>query len=113
MATKPYPPIEETPSVAKEPAVAYQAGMTNRMSNYVPTPYEMEVLRRSEEDYKAGRIYTEEEMDEMVAEWLRPHTMEEINEICDEAEADDEAGDLLSCDFVHAEMERLNPWLCK
>ena len=24
MATKPYPPIEETPSMAKEPAVAYQ-----------------------------------------------------------------------------------------
>ena len=51
MATKPYPQIEETPGVANEPAVAYQAGMTDRISNYVPTPYEMEVLRRSEEDY--------------------------------------------------------------
>lgn len=46
-------------------------------------------------------------------EWLRPYTFDEINAICNEAEADDEADKLLSCDFVHAEMERLNPWLCK
>ena len=108
MATKPYPPIEETPSVAQEPVVAYQAE-----SKYIPSPYVMESLRRAEDDYKAGRVYTEEEMDKMVEEWLRPHTMEEINAICDEAEADDEADRLLTCDYVHAEMERLNPWLCK
>ena len=108
MATKPYPQIEETTSVAKEPVVAYQSEST-----YTPTPYIMESLRRAEEDYKAGRVYTEEEMDKMVEEWLRPHTLEEIQAICDEAEADDEAGNLLSSDFVHAEMERLNPWLCK
>ena len=46
----------------------------------------------------------------MVAEWLRPYTMGELHAICDEAEADDEADRLLSSEFVHAEMERLNPW---
>ena len=105
MATKPYPQIEETPGVANEPAVAYQAE-----SMHIPHPYVMESLRRSEEDYKAGRTYSQEEVDKMVEEWLRPHTMEEIQAICDEAEADDEADRLLSSEFVHAEMERLNPW---
>ena len=108
MATKPYPQIEETPCMANEPAVAYQAE-----SKHIPNPYVMESLRRAEEDYKAGRTYSQEEVDKMVEEWLRPHTMQEIQAICEEAEADDEADRLLSSDFVHAEMERLNPWLCK
>ena len=70
MATKPYRQIEETPVVDNEPAVAYQAEMNNRLSSHVPTPYEMEVLRRSEEDYKAGRVYTQEEVDKMLEQWL-------------------------------------------
>lgn len=112
MATKPYPPIEETPSVAQEPAVAYQAG--NQMANvYQVTDAEHESIMRAKEQYARREFCTESEMDKMVAEWLRPHTMEEINAICDEAEADDEADRLLTCDYVHAEMERLNPWLCK
>ena len=106
MATKPYLQIEETPCVANEPMVAYQPEST-----YTPAPYIMESLRRAEEDYKAGRTYTQEEVDEMLEKWLRPHTLEEIQAICDEAEADDEADRLLSSDFVHEEMERLNPWL--
>ena len=52
-----------------------------------------------------------EETPDVVYEWLRPHTMEEIQAICEEAEADDESGTLLSSDFVHAEMELRNPWL--
>ena len=52
-----------------------------------------------------------EETPDVVYEWLRPHTMEEIQAICEEAEADDEADTLLSSDFVHAEMERRYPWL--
>ena len=48
-----------------------------------------------------------------IEEWLRSHTIEEINAICNEAKADDEADRLSICDFVHAEMERLNPWLYK
>jgi len=104
MATKPYPPIEETPSVAKE---------NHPNSIYKPTPYEMESIRRAEEDYKAGRVYTQEEVDKMVAQWLGPLTDEEIDEIFGEAEADDEADRLLSSDSVYDEMERLNPWLNK
>ena len=69
MKTKPYPQIEEKPIVANEPAVAY--GMTSScVSICSPTPYEMEILRRSEEDSKAGRVYTQEEVDKMVEEWL-------------------------------------------
>ena len=65
MATKPYPQIEEAPGVANEPAVAYQAE-----SMHIPNPYVMESLRRAEEDYKAGRVYTEEEMDKFLEKWL-------------------------------------------
>ena len=59
MATKPYHQKEETPSVESESIVAYQ-----------PTPYAMEILRQSEEDYKAGRVYTEEEVDMIVEKWV-------------------------------------------
>lgn len=52
-----------------------------------------------------------EETPDVVYEWLHPHTMEEIQAICEEAEADDEADTLLSSDFVQAEMELRNPWL--
>ena len=65
MATKPYPQIEENPGIANEPAVAYQAE-----SMHIPNPYVMESLRRAEEDYKAGRVYTEEEMDKFLEKWL-------------------------------------------
>ena len=70
MATKPYPQTEETPCVANEPAVAYQSGTATIMSNHIPTAYELEVLHRSEEDYKAGRVYTQEEVDKMLEQWL-------------------------------------------
>lgn len=52
-----------------------------------------------------------EETLDVVYEWLRPHTMEEIQAICNEAEADDKADTLLSSDLVHAEMGRRNLWL--
>ena len=106
MATKPNTQLEGTPYVANEPIEEYQTE-----SKYVLTPYVLESLRRSEEDYKAGRVYKQKEVDEMLEKWLRPHTMDEIHAICEEALADDEADRLLSSDFVHEEMERLNPWL--
>ena len=65
MAKKTYPQIEETPNVVQETVVAYQAE-----SKHKPTPYVMESLRRAEEDYKAGRVYTEEEMDKFLEKWL-------------------------------------------
>lgn len=106
MATKPNTQPEGTPCVANEPKVEYQTE-----SKYILTPYVMESLRRSEEDYKAGRTYTQEEVDEMLEKWLRPHTMDKIHAIYEEALTDDEADRLLSSDFVHEEMGRLNPWL--
>lgn len=112
MATKPYPPIEETPCVAKEPVVAYQAG-SNVMNVYQVTDTERESIMRAKEQYAHGEFCTENEMDKMVAEWLRPHTMEEINAICDEAEADDEADRLLDSKQVFSMMESKYPWLCK
>ena len=35
-----------------------------------PTSYEMEIIRRSEEDIKAGRLYTQEEANKMMEQWL-------------------------------------------
>ena len=66
MKTKPYPQIEEKPLVLEEPAVAYGSATQSCASLYQPTPYEMEVLRRSEEDSKAGRVYTQEEVDKLL-----------------------------------------------
>ena len=71
MATKPYPQIEEKPVVANEPAVAYGSAAVSSVSLMRrPTPYEMEILRRSEEDSKAGRVYTQEEVDKILERWL-------------------------------------------
>ena len=112
MATKPYPQKEETTNVVQEPVVAYQAG--NHIANvYQVTDAERESIMRAKEQYARGEFCTESEMDNLVAEWLCPHTKEEINAICDEAEAYDEADRLLTSDYVYTEMECLNPWLCK
>jgi len=56
---------------------------------------------------------TDEEMDRMAKEWLRPFTMEEIHQRMDEAEAEIEAGEVMTSEEVFAEMERKYPWLCK
>lgn len=56
---------------------------------------------------------TEEEMDRMAEEWLRPFTMEELHRRMDEAEAEIEAGEVMTSEEVFAEMERKYPWLCK
>ena len=112
MATKPYPQIEETPCVANEPAVSYQAS-SNVMNVYQMADAERESIMRAKGQFARGEFCTESEMDKMVAEWLRPHTLEEIHAICDEAEADDEADRLLGCEEVFATMESKFPWLCK
>ena len=112
MATKPYPQIEETPCVANEPAVAYQSS-SNVMNVYPVTDGECESMMRAKEQFAHGEFCAESEMDKMVAEWLRPHTLEEMHAICDEAEADDEADRLLGCEQVFATIESKYPWLCK
>lgn len=86
MKTKPYPPYEEQPMVAGEPAAAYQRtdpatyrashsskrGYTQEdVPQYQLTPYQIEVLQRSEEDSKAGRVHSQEEVDKMLERWLK------------------------------------------
>ena len=70
MKTKPYPKIEEKPVVANESAVAYSSAASVFSVKHKPTPYEMEILRRSEEDSNAGRVYTQEEVDKLLERWL-------------------------------------------
>ena len=36
----------------------------------VPTEYEREIIMRSEKDYEEGRLYTQEEVDKQVRQWL-------------------------------------------
>lgn len=69
MAIKPYPEIEETPCVAKEPSVAYQPS-SNVVSAYPVTDVEHDSIMRAKEQFTRGEFYTESEMDKMVAEWL-------------------------------------------
>ena len=68
---KTYPPREEEPMVASEPAVAYGGAAMPCASLYQPTPYELEVIMQSKKEFKEGRFYTQEEVDKMVEEWLR------------------------------------------
>lgn len=71
---KPYEfePID-TP-IASEPAMPTYGRTANITTEnqrlHHPTPYEMEIIRRSEEDIKAGRLYTQEEANKMMEQWL-------------------------------------------
>lgn len=69
MAIKKYKPQENEIPQANESVVAYQR-MTSDISLYNPTEYEREILMRSEKDYEEGRLYTQEEVDKQVKEWL-------------------------------------------
>ncbi len=53
----------------------------------------------------------EEEMGRMAEEWLRPFTMEELHQRMDEAEAEIEAGEVMTNEEANAEIRRLLPWL--
>ena len=55
---------------ASEPMLEYGCTYVANTPLHHPTPSEMEVLRASEADIKAGRLYTQEEVDKMVEEWL-------------------------------------------
>ena len=60
MAAKSYKPIESSVTKAEEPAVAYQQVI------YTPTDSEQKLIMRAEQDIKAGRIYTQAQVDKMV-----------------------------------------------
>lgn len=44
-------------------------------------------------------------------EQLNPYTMEELNARIDEAEAEIEAGEVLTCEEANAEVRKALPWL--
>lgn len=69
MATKPYKPQESEPQQVNEPVVAYQQQVSNT-NLYEPTEFERKIILNSENDYREGRIYTQEEVDKMMKEWL-------------------------------------------
>lgn len=60
MAAKSYKPIESSGTKAEEPAVAYQQAI------YTPMDSEQKLLMRAEQDRKAGRIYTQAQVDKIV-----------------------------------------------
>lgn len=63
----------DTP-IASEPAMPIYGHTATATAeshhSHHPTPYEMEIIRRSEEDIKAGYLYTQEEADKMIEQWL-------------------------------------------
>lgn len=97
MKTKPYPQMEEQPIVAAEPVAVYQH--TDPATYRTSHPSECD--------------YTQEEVDEMAEERLRPFTMEQLHQWMDEAEAEIEAGEVMTSEEVFAYMESKYPWLCK
>ena len=60
MATKSYKPIETTGTKAEGPVVAYQ------QTAYTLTDSEQKLIMRAEQDRKAGRIYTQAQVDKIV-----------------------------------------------
>lgn len=69
MAIKKYKPQESEMSQVNEPIAAYQR-TTSDTGLYNPTEYERGILMRSEKDYEEGRLYTQEEVDKKVEQWL-------------------------------------------
>ena len=69
MKTKPYSQIEENPTTANEPAVAYGNVATAGINVCQVTDAERDSILRAKEQYVRGEYYTESEMDKMVAEY--------------------------------------------
>ena len=59
MVTNSYKSIESSGTKAEEPAVAYQQAV------YTLTDSEQKLIMRAEQDIKAGRIYTQAQVDKM------------------------------------------------
>ena len=83
MATKPYPPIEETPAVVNEPAVAYQR---TDPSAYHGIASGEPISPNNEEMFEA---FMNADFSEL-GDGFRPFTMAELNRWMDEVEAEDE-----------------------
>lgn len=69
MTAKYEPQENERSEQVNEPIAAYQRTASDA-SLYIPTEYEREIIMRSEKDYEEGRLYTQEEVDKQVKQWL-------------------------------------------
>lgn len=69
MARKPYKPQDSEGQQVNESAAAYQQRIVET-NLYEPTEYERKIIMSSEKDYREGRIYTQEEVDKLVRQWL-------------------------------------------
>ena len=83
MATKPYKPQESESQQVSEPATVYQRTLPGEQSTlrdednlsasshvYQVNDAERTSIMRAKEQYARGEYYTQEEMDQIVAEWL-------------------------------------------
>lgn len=70
MATKKYKQQESEPSQVNEPAEAYQKVRTMSAESCALSEYEREIIMRSERDIAEGRVYSQEEVDKMIDQWL-------------------------------------------
>ena len=57
------------PEQVNESVASYQRVISD-VNLYVPTEYEREIIMRSEKDYEEGRLYTQEEVNKQVKQWL-------------------------------------------
>ncbi len=55
---------------AAEPVGGYESYRTVPSQAYSPTSAELASLKRSEEQVKNGELFTDEDVDKMVDEWL-------------------------------------------
>lgn len=54
----------------KIPEIASYQRAISDVNLYVPTEYEREIIMCSEKDYEEGRLYTQEEVNKQVKQWL-------------------------------------------
>ena len=69
MAAKYKSQENEKPEQVNDPVATYQRAGSD-VCLCVPTEYEREIIMRSEKDYEEGRLYTQQEVDKQVRQWL-------------------------------------------
>ncbi len=70
MPIKEYTHQEPWSTQVAEPAEVYHTTLNRGAHLYSPTLLELESIKRGEEQIARGEYYTEEEMDQMMKEWL-------------------------------------------
>ena len=70
MPIKKYTHEEPRSMQVAEPAGVYHTTLSRGAHLYSPTLLELESIKRGEEQIARGEYYTQEEMDQMMKEWL-------------------------------------------